>query len=139
MLFFLSTLYTLTSLSPSPVRKATLTVEVQHIQDLRGQVQIGLFASATGFPGKAKPVQAKSVKASHNTVEAVFEVEPGTYALAVYHDVNGNGKIDKKLFGIPIEPYGFSNNVRPRFSSPSFNDCKVRVGEGGKAISIQVK
>ncbi|CCH02873.1 hypothetical protein FAES_4874 [Fibrella aestuarina BUZ 2] len=102
-------------------------------------MRFGLFTSENGFPDKAKPAQAKSIGATGRTVQATFEVDPGTYALAIYHDVNGNDKIDKKMFGIPTEPYGFSNNVRPRMSAPSYDDCKVVVGEAGKTISIQLK
>lgn len=138
MLIFLLTLSSLFSFHP-PIKKAALTVEAANIRDVKGQVQFGLFASATGFPDKAKPVQAKTVKVSGQTVQAVFDVEPGTYALAIYQDVNGNGKIDKKMFGVPTEPYGFSNNIRPKLSAPSFDDCKVTVGESGKTITIQLK
>ncbi|MEZ0609220.1 DUF2141 domain-containing protein [Fibrella sp. WM1] len=138
MLIFLLTLTSLLAPHP-PIKKTTLTVEAQNIRDLKGQVRFGLFASENGFPDKARPMQAKSVGATGRTVQATFEVEPGTYALAIYHDLNSNDKIDKKMFGIPTEPYGFSNNVRPRMSAPSYDDCKVVVGEAGKTISIQLK
>lgn len=138
MLIFLTAFYGL--FAPAlPPKKTTLTVDVQNIRAVKGQVQLGLFASANGFPDKAKPAQARIVKVDAKTVQAVFDVEPGDYALAIFHDVNGNGKIDTKLFGIPTEPYGFSNNIRPRMSAPSFADCKVAVGEGGKTIAIQLK
>jgi uncharacterized protein (DUF2141 family) len=38
-------------------------------------------------------------------------VPHGEYAIAVFVDVNGNGKMDKNFLGIPKEQYGFSNNV----------------------------
>lgn len=46
-----------------------------------------------------------------------------TYAFSAYIDTNGNGKLDKNLFGIPTEPYCFSNNFTPKFSKPGFEDC----------------
>ncbi len=36
------------------------------------------------------------------------DISPGTYALAVIHDENGNGKLDTNWVGIPTEGYGFS-------------------------------
>jgi hypothetical protein len=33
---------------------------------------------------------------------------PGRYALRVFADENGNGKLDSNLMGLPIERYGFS-------------------------------
>ena len=52
-------------------------------------------------------------------LQTSFNLEPGDYAVAIYHDENGNGQLDKRLFGIPKEPYGFSNNYRPRLSAPN--------------------
>jgi uncharacterized protein (DUF2141 family) len=120
-------------------RKVTLSVELQSLRDQRGSVQVGLYGTSSGFPGKAKPMQEKGAPVKGTTASVSFEVDPGEYALAVYHDVNGNGKLDTGTFGIPKEPYGFSNNIRPRFSAPSFADCKVKVGESDKVISITVK
>jgi uncharacterized protein (DUF2141 family) len=123
----------------TPPRKVMLTVEAQSIRTQKGTVQMGLYASPNGFPDKAKPVQGKAVTVSGATAQIVFEVEPGDYALAVYHDENGNGKLDTGMFGIPKEPYGFSNNIRPRFSAPSFAECRVTVGETDKTIAIALK
>ena len=71
-------------------------------------------------------------------MQTVFSVEPGEYAIAVYHDENNNGHMDKRMFGIPKEPYGFSNNYRPLMSAPTFNDCKFAIGEVEKEISIKL-
>ena len=62
----------------------------------------------------------------------------GDYAIAVYHDQNGNGKMDKRMFGIPKEPYGFSNNIKPVMSAPKFSECRFTVGDSGKVISIKL-
>ena len=39
------------------------------------------------------------------------DLAPARYAVAVYHDVNGNGRLDTVPPGLPTEPYGFSNDV----------------------------
>ena len=36
---------------------------------------------------------------------------PGTYAIAVYHDENGNGDFDLTWAGLPAEGLGFSNGA----------------------------
>lgn len=53
------------------------------------------------------------------------DIPPGTYAIAVIHDENMNGKLDSSWLGIPKEGYGFSNNAKgvvgaPLFSAASF-------------------
>jgi uncharacterized protein (DUF2141 family) len=49
------------------------------------------------------------------------------YSVAVYHDINSNNKCDKNIIRLTLEPYGFSNNIKPHFSSPSFSDVKFPV------------
>ncbi len=83
-------------------------------------------------------MDGKKIDAAHNSVQTTFSVEPGEYAIAVYHDQNGNGKMDTRLFGIPKEPYGFSNDFRPMLSAPKFSDCEFSVGDGGKTMRIKL-
>lgn len=65
-------------------------------------------------------------------------LEPGNYAVVVSHDLNGNGRTDTKLIGIPTEDWSGSNNVRPRMRPPNFQEAVFPVAEG-KTVSIQVR
>ncbi|OIN58763.1 hypothetical protein BLX24_13495 [Arsenicibacter rosenii] len=128
------------SLSGPPVQapaKSSLTVDVHNIKELSGNISVAVFKPCEKFPD-CKPVDGKRIDVKKNRIQVSFDVEPGEYAVAVYHDVNDNGKLDKKLFGIPKEPYGFSNNYRPLVSAPSFKDCRISVGTGDTAISIKL-
>lgn len=128
-----------TVLSPAELPgKPNLTVEIQNIQHNNGRVFVALFKSGNGFPS-GKPMEGKELTPNGRNAHATFSLEPGEYAVAVFHDENGNGKLDKRLMGIPKEPYGFSNNFRPKFSAPKFSDCLIKVGEGEKKISIELK
>lgn len=50
------------------------------------------------------------------------------YAIDAFHDLNGNGELDKRWPGIPTEPYGFSNNVRGSIlGPPEFEDKRVLI------------
>jgi uncharacterized protein (DUF2141 family) len=51
----------------------------------------------------------------------------GNYAVSAYQDLNGNGKLDKNLVGIPSEPYGFSNNARPKFRAPNWDETRFEL------------
>ena len=117
--------------------KANLKVDIQNVRVQKGTVYVALFRADNTFP-QGKPLDGKKVNADGRSVQALFSVEPGNYAIAVYHDENGNGKMDKRIFGIPKEPYGFSNNFRPVMSAPKYTDCQFSVGDGGKAISIKL-
>jgi uncharacterized protein (DUF2141 family) len=63
---------------------------------------------------------------------------PGRYALMVYVDRNGNGKLDRGMFGRPTEPYGFSNGGGS-FGPPDFADATFDVAGSGTAIRIDLK
>lgn len=118
-------------------RKTNLKVEVQNVRQQKGAVHIGLYKACSNFPS-CQPLELKVMDVKGKSLEVAFSVEPGDYAVAVYHDENSNGQMDKRVFGIPKEPYGFSNNFRPVMSAPKFNDCKFSVGDMGKAISIKL-
>lgn len=117
-----------------------LTVIVSGCKSEKGQLFIALFDEEDEFPifgrqliGEIKPLTAKSRQ------EFTFKgLRHKTYAIAVFHDLNSNGKLDKNAFGIPLEPYGFSNNARNTFSAPSFSQASFSHSNQGE-ISITVK
>lgn len=95
-------------------------------------------ASDFGNPHKAyKKVVLKPAPGNTQSV-TVTDLPTGDYAIAVYHDYNENRKIDKNLFGIPTEPFAFSNNVRPVVSAPSFKDCLIKLGDKDLSVSIKL-
>ena len=69
----------------------------------------------------------------------VDSVPPGDYAIAVYHDANENGKLDRHLLGYPLEPYGFSNNARGKLGPPAWDRVFFQVGDATSAMEIQLK
>jgi uncharacterized protein (DUF2141 family) len=65
-------------------------------------------------------------------------VVPGQYAIRLFHDVNGNGELDTNPFGIPIEPFAFSNNARGRFGPAGWADAVFTVNAGENVQTINV-
>ena len=113
---------------------------MQGVAAAQGQVTALLYASDEGFPAKeAKAKQRVSVPASVGTVSLRFEhVAPGAYAVTVYHDANGNGKLDSNWLGIPKEPVAVSNNAKGRMGPPKFKDAKFTVESGPKDLQISL-
>jgi uncharacterized protein (DUF2141 family) len=68
----------------------------------------------------------------------INSIPNGDYAIAIYQDQNGNGKLDTNFFGIPKEPYAFSNNKVPVFSEPSFEKCKFQFTKQTQQIIINL-
>ena len=64
---------------------------------------------------------------------------PGTYAVAVYHDENDNGKFDRSWTGLPSEGFGVSNNPQPVLRAPTLAESAIQVGSGHKVVNIDLR
>ncbi|MEY4604102.1 MAG: hypothetical protein RIT43_1394 [Bacteroidota bacterium] len=133
-LFLLSFLF-----GPLPTSKVSLTVNVSGFSDNVGKSYIALYRPKDVWPEINKQFIGKVVAINGKTSTVKFDnLECGTYAVAVFHDRNNNGKLDKNMLGIPVERYGFSNNARETFSAPSFGSASVEL-QKDRAIAIFVK
>ena len=121
-------------------RAVTLTVTVLGLQSEEGEVALALFGTAEDFKNRTRAVATDRIPPEKDGV--VWRIEglrPGRYALAVYHDLNGNGKLDRTTLGPPDEPYGFSNNARGTFGPPKFDAAAIELGPADRAIEIQLR
>ena len=62
----------------------------------------------------------------------------GTYAVACFHDENGNGKMDTGLFGIPTEGVVVSNHAKGFLGPPSFKDAKFAFTGAATELRLRV-
>jgi uncharacterized protein (DUF2141 family) len=117
-----------------------VTVKVSGIRNNTGRVIIGMWNSQDGFPkDRAKAFRQTSVSILNDMAVATFsEVPYGEYAVALFHDENNNGRMDTRFPGIPVEGIGSSNNPHPRFSAPTFSECRFEVSATKKIIEIKM-
>jgi uncharacterized protein (DUF2141 family) len=108
-------------------QNVTLTVKINGIKSVSGNIGIGLYNDADKFPDVGGEYKKISIKVTATTMQYTISLPPGTYAIAIYHDENSDGECNTNLLGIPTEGYGFSNNVEPVVSAPSFDETKVTV------------
>ncbi|MEW5704457.1 MAG: DUF2141 domain-containing protein [Pseudomonadota bacterium] len=110
------------------------------IKNRSGIMRFALYDRAIGFPSyEGRFAHLDIAVPKEGVVEAVFaDLAPGGYAVAVYHDANGNNKFDSSFFGLPLEGYGFSNNARGFLSAPGFSSAAVALGEEGRTIEIRL-
>ena len=117
---------------------AELVLVIHGLESTQGQLQIEVFGEAqhASFPYAERgvleelSVPAQAVAERDGTV-SVGALPPGTYAIAVVHDANGNGGMDFSLLGLPQETYGFSNGARALLGPPSFDAAAVTVTPQG--------
>jgi uncharacterized protein (DUF2141 family) len=137
-------------LLPIAVEASELRLAIDGIRSTHGTVMIGLYDNADGFkravdaaasvalliePTRYAAVALRAKDAVTNAV-SFGNVQPGRYAVIVFHDENDNGKLDRGLFGRPTEPYGFSNNARGFFGAPTFDAAAVAVDDADQTVTI---
>jgi uncharacterized protein (DUF2141 family) len=105
----------------------TITVRVSAFRSAKGFLVCRLFTGPDGFPAKGYK-RLQSVALTARSAECAFgDVPPGTYAVAVFHDENANGKLDTNILGLPAEGVGTSNNRRPLIGPPTWEGAKFEV------------
>ncbi len=119
---------------------ADIELTVTGVSGNSGNLIVALLTPDNDFPRDENPYASKMKKVHRGEPTFRFtNIAPGIYAIAVYHDENGNGKLDSNLLGMPTEAYGFSNNARGSFGPPDFRDAVFTVGADPVRLSVKVE
>jgi len=130
-----------TEVAVVPAGSGAITVKITGLRNTNGTLSVALFNVKKGFPGKYERALRKTdVTASGVEHVVVFNDVPyGTYALAVRHDENANGKLDANFLGMPKEGVGTSNNPRSRFGPPSFDDAAFTLDRNIMELTVNLR
>lgn len=109
-----------------------LIVEIDNIKNTEGKI-IQIAVSKKGdFLKDSEPYRYAMIETKSSKINETFKLPAGEYAVSIYHDLNGNGKMDKNFFGAPSEPYAFSKNYKPTFRAPKFDEVKIDLSSDRK-------
>ena len=131
------------ALPQSAAGKDVLRVQLDGFRNDHGMAHCSLFndKEPAAFPSHGEKMfregAAAPIKNEHSEIDYIG-IPPGKYALVCFHDENNNGKFDQDMLGLPKEGYCFSNNVKPRFSAPSFDQSAFDYKGGDQTISISM-
>jgi uncharacterized protein (DUF2141 family) len=119
-----------------------LIIRIVGAKNSNGQVAIALFKGESGFPGdKSKAFRTLQIKIDPVTKIAEVtlpDLPRGAYAIAIFHDENLNGQLDKNLFGVPKEGYGFSNISKKAMGPPKFTDASFQLDRPEQSIEVKL-
>lgn len=73
------------------------------------------------------------------TTGCIYVPRPGVYAIAIYHDENGNQLFDRTGIGLPAEGYGFANNPSTLAGLPSFQSVRLSIPRSGLLTRVRLK
>jgi uncharacterized protein (DUF2141 family) len=117
---------------------ADLNIEVAGVAEAKGEVMVALFNKSEGWLHKGV-IASTATAAQVGMVKLSFpNLAEGEYAVSVIHDLNSNKKLDANAVGMPIEPYGFSNDAAGNFGPPTFDQAKFKFGPESKSITIKL-
>ena len=126
----------LSLLLAGPALAAELTVNLHGIRAQTGLLKVALVDSQDAWDGKAAPVQGDGAPPKGEDASFAFkDLEPGSYAVMITHDENGNGKLDTNVMGMPLEGYGFSNNPHV-MRKPTWDEARFEIGDVDVAIDV---
>lgn len=116
----------------------TLTLEVSNIRNGAGRVHVDICPEAK-FLKPDCPYSAVAPARAGVTEVTVTGLPPGRYAAQVFHDENGNNKVDRIIFGLPKEGIGFSNDAPVRMSPPKWTDAMFVFPGGAETIRLKMR
>ena len=122
-----------------PAEAATLSLSIEGLKP-RGQIMVLLFDAERSWNAKAGAVREIKRRVGAASAQILVEgLAAGHYGAMVFQDLNLDGKMNFNLVGMPLEPYGFSNNSRGLFGPPAWRRAAFRFGGRDSVHSIRVK
>jgi uncharacterized protein (DUF2141 family) len=115
----------------------TLHIEISNVRNHTGRVHVDL-CTQTQFL-KDCPIAGDAPAKVGTTMVTITGLKPGHYGAQVFYDENGNGKVDRALFGIPKEGVGFSNDARIRWSPPKWDEAVFPYDGQERTIRLKLR
>jgi uncharacterized protein (DUF2141 family) len=119
---------------------AKLSIQTTGVRSSKGEVAFTIYPDdKRRFLAKGGKYARIRVKAVQAVTKACFWLPQGSYALAIYHDSNGDRDFNRTLVGLPAEGFGFSNNPETRVGLPPLSSARFSVGAAEKTLSVQMR
>ena len=133
----LTTVIAILIITCTQAQNNSLTINISNIQNHNSSLFIGIYDNKINFKSKTDALDSLIVIPKENTKKVKFTNLPkGEYAIAIFQDINNNGKLDSGKFNIPNEPVGISNyGTKKVISPPTFNKAKIKIN-GDTIVSI---
>jgi uncharacterized protein (DUF2141 family) len=114
-----------------------LAITISGLKNNEGMMQIGLYNERESFPHVDEQYRVFYFDLKEfSGIYVIKDLPKGEYAVAIFHDRNSDRICNTNFLGIPKEGFGFSKNIKPRFSVPTFSDCQIDLKSN---MSITIK
>ncbi|HEX4890266.1 MAG TPA: DUF2141 domain-containing protein [Alphaproteobacteria bacterium] len=118
-----------------------LQIQIAGLRSAKGNVTIMLYGDRDeDYLKKGKRLARVRVPAQMGEVSFCLPVPaPGSYALSLYHDEDGNKKLTKNWLGLPTEGYGFSRNAAVSYRLPQLDEAVFTALPGDTRLRITMR
>jgi len=101
-----------------------LSLNINGVTSEKGNICFAIYTNENSFLKFDKVYKSGSEKAvKGNTAFNITDLPEGDYAIAIFHDANGNKNLDTNVLGIPKEQIAFSKGKMKMFGPPKFEEC----------------
>lgn len=118
----------------------TVEVSITNVSEAKGTIRVAVFANAADFEEEKNAVYNEAIALT--STATIYRRLPlsgrSSYGIAVYHDLNNNGKLDRNSLGIPKEPYAFSKNPSAKWQAPAFSEIAFVPNEVNGRLSLKL-
>ncbi|MDE1468210.1 DUF2141 domain-containing protein [Aurantiacibacter sp. D1-12] len=118
-----------------------VTVQVTNLRNTEGVVRACMTRDDERFPRCQGSTQGYRIVVPAGEAATLHfrNVTPGTYAIALLHDENDNGRADRALGMMPTEGFGFSRDARVRMGPPRFDEAAIVIGTSPSRQTIRMR
>jgi uncharacterized protein (DUF2141 family) len=115
-----------------------ISISVSEVSSADGNIMVAVYKDSESFLAFEKVYKTGSAQANKGITEVhLADIPEGEYAIAIFHDENGNNELDTNWIGIPKEDVGFSYGKMKTFGPPRFKECAFTL-DSHKHISISL-
>lgn len=106
----------------------------------KGTVLLAVYGSEADFDENENAVLSKKVPVDRVGEYSIMleGLAAGSYTIALFQDINNNGKLDTNFMGIPKEPYAFSRNPKVKWRAPKYHEVVFDL-QGSTKMKVELK
>ena len=117
----------------------SLEIHITGFDNTDGVAKMAVINSKENYETEENLFKGFNFKIENNEVIQTITLPFGEYAIKAFHDKNSNEELDTRMFGIPTERYGFSNNAKGAFGPPEYEDARFILNLPEQKISIKLQ
>jgi uncharacterized protein (DUF2141 family) len=121
--------------------QGNLVLDIGNVLSGEGTLRIALYQYVAGADWNAEPFRVAEISpvANSELMHYTFESLPfNDYAIRLFHDINGNKKLDLSESGFPVEPFAISRAPEKKERSLLLKDAMIPVNLAEQRLMLDL-